>query len=431
MLRICVYGMQHQGPVTAACLAELGICTVGVDDDRTVIEQLAAGAAPMFEPGLDGLIRTGLDSGLLSFTSNLAAEVEGAQLLWIAFDTPVDDDDHADIDYVKSRIRNCFPYLQPGVTVLITAQLPIGSTRELALEFAERTPAYRVHFACAPENLRLGKAVEAFRCADRIVVGTRSSEARQVLEPVLSRLTDNLLWVSPESAEMAKHATNAFLATSVTLVNEIAALCERSGADAFEVEAALRADPRIGKSAYVRPGAAFAGGTLARDIIYLRQLATAHGPAVPLLASILSSNRQHRTWPLHQLDVRLGEVAGKTIAILGLSYKPGTDSLRRSVAIELCEELAKRGATVRAFDPKVRSLPADLDHVQIAASGLDAARGAHALVVATEWPEFLELTARDIAAQMTGRLVLDPGRFLERVFRGEPGIDYVSIGRPA
>jgi UDPglucose 6-dehydrogenase len=422
--------MHHQGPVTAACLAELGVRTVAVDDDRDVIRGLAAGRAPLFEPGLEALLLAGLASGRLSFTEELASALAESDLLWVAFDTPVDEDDRADIEYVKARVRACYPHLRDGALVFITSQLPIGSTRELADDFAARAGGRRVYFATAPENLRLGKALETFRHADRIVVGVREREARAALEPLLARLTSNLLWVSVESAEMAKHATNAFLATSVALVNEIAGLCERSGADAVEVEAALRAEPRIGKAAYVKPGAAFAGGTLARDIVYLRQLALRAHCDVPLLASVLPSNQQHRLWALRQLELRLERLAGRRIGLLGLSYKPGTDSLRRSVAVELCRALVARGALVRAFDPKVKALPADLDAVSLAASPVDAARGAAALVVATEWPDFRNVDPREIASALEGRLVLDQSRFLERVFATEPLLAYVTVGKP-
>ena len=429
-MKVCVYGLNHQGPVTAACLAEQKIRTVAVDDDTDVVERLAAGKAPLFEPGLDALISAGLDSGMLSFGSNIAAAVADADLLWIAFDTPVDDEYHADFEFVKQRVRGCFPHLKDGAILLVTAQLPIGSMRELESGFASQCGARKVHFASAPENLRLGKALETFRHADRIVVGVRSDEARHALEPLLSKFTANLIWISIESAEMAKHATNAFLGASVTLVNEIATLCERTGADAREVEQALRAEPRIGKLAYVRPGGAFAGGTLARDIVYLRQLAVDKGCQVPLLDSVLPSNDQHRLWAMRQLARRFGVLSGKNICILGLAYKPGTDSLRRSVGVEFCRTFSTQGANVTAFDPKVRSLPEYLSAVRLFPSALEAARGSDALIVATEWPDFRKIDAGAIVSSMTGRLVLDQSRYLEGIFAGDKRVDYVTVGRP-
>lgn len=430
-MKICVYGMHHQGPVAAACLAEQKIRTIAVDDDPAVINGLSAGKAPLFEPGLDELITSGLKAGSLSFSSNVAEAVGDADLLWIAFDTPVDDQDRADVDFVKQRIRRCFPVLKDGAIVLVTAQLPIGSMRELEAAFSSEHRAREVHFASAPENLRLGKALETFRRADRLVVGVRDEQARRALEPLLSRFTANLIWVSIESAEMSKHATNAFLAASVTLANEIATLCERTGADAVEVERALRAEPRIGKSAYVRAGSAFAGGTLARDVVYLQRIATDYACSVPLLDSVLVSNDHHRLWAGRQLEKRLAPLEGKTVGILGLAYKPGTSSLRRSAAVELCRNLRLHGALVRAFDPKVLTLPDDLAGcLVLAGSAADAATGAHALVIATEWPEFREIDAATIASRMTGNLVLDSGRFLESLLGAESRLNYVTVGRP-
>lgn len=429
-MKICVYGMHHQGPVTAACLAELGLQVLGIDDDAANVARLAGGRAPLFEPGLDELLAAGLAAGRLSFGTDLAAAASQTQLVWIAFDTPVDDDDRADVEYVKNRVRACFPHLSTGTTVHLSSQLPIGSTGELERSFAAQARGRKVHFACCPENLRLGKSLEAFRRADRLVVGVRCAAARRTLEPVLSRLTSRLIWTSIESAEMTKHATNAFLAASIGLINEIATLCEQTGADAAEVEAGLRAEPRIGPHAYVRPGAPFAGGTLARDILYLQQIAEARGLQSPLLGGVLSSNNAHRLWALRQLRARLGDLRGRTIGVLGLSYKPQTDSVRRSVAVELCRELAGAGARVQAFDPKVTSLPSGLHDVRLAGSALEAAAGAEALVVATEWPEFRDLDIPALAKVMRGPLVLDQGRFLERSFAAAHALRYVTVGRP-
>lgn len=429
-MRVCVYGMYHQGSVTAACLAELGVKTVGVDDDAAVVEALKKGKAPLFEPGLDKLLKAGLDSGVLEFTTDRDAAVRTADLVWIAFDTPVDESDEADIEFVKNRVKACYPHLRDDAIVLITAQLPIGSAKELESAYEASGMGRKVHFASAPENLRLGKALETFRHADRLVVGIRDEYTQRALEPLLRRLTDNLIWVSVESAEMTKHATNAFLAASVTLANEIATLCERSGADAREVELGLRAEPRIGKQAYIRPGPAFGGGTLARDVVYLSRLATRTHCSVPVLETLLKSNEQHRLWAVRQLELRLGALTTKTAGILGLAYKPGTDSTRRSVALELCRTLSSRGMRVQAFDPKVTRLPSGLDAVSIMASAADAARGADALIVATEWPEFQQLDVAATVDRMAGALILDQGRFLEKLFATEPRVTYVTVGKP-
>jgi UDPglucose 6-dehydrogenase len=238
------------------------------------------------------------------------------------------------------------------------------------------------------------------------------------------------VWMSVESAEMTKHALNAFLATSVTFINEIAALCERVGADAAEVERGLKSEARIGPKAYLSPGGAFAGGTLARDVMFLSQLGRDTGIPTHLLSSVKTSNDAHRSWAERRLTELLGDVRGKTIAIWGLTYKPGTDTLRRSSAVELCRWLGEHGARVRAHDPAVRALPDDLGAaVALAADPVDALDGASALVVATPWPTFREVDAAAAAARMPGDIVLDANGFLGATLGRQARLKYLTVGK--
>jgi UDPglucose 6-dehydrogenase len=287
-----------------------------------------------------------------------------------------------------------------------------------------------VDFACSPENLRLGRALEIFRNPGRIVIGIRREQARDKLSPLLSRFCQNLLWMSVESAEMVKHSLNAFLALSITFTNELASIAQEVGASASDIEKALRSDPRIGPNAYVKAGPAFAGGTLARDVQFLSSIAERENLQTPLIGNILASNRAHGQWSINQLRRRLGPLAGKTIAVLGLSYKPETDAIRRSQSIELLRALAADGATVRAYDPAVRKLPDEFrSSVTVADDARSALAGAAAAVLATEWPQFRELTAVDFIGSMEGRLVLDPGAFLPPMLNA-PALTVVSIGGP-
>lgn len=428
-MKVCVQGLWHLGSVTAACLAGAGIDVIGLEDDAPTIAGLKAGRPPLYEPGLEDLLRAGLDAGRLSFTGDPAA-VAGVDVVWVAFDTPVDDEDRADVGFVTDRVRGLFAHLRDGAVVLISSQLPVGSTRALARAFEAVAAGRRVHFAYSPENLRLGKAIDVFRNPERIIVGCNDQTARTVLAPLLERFCPAIQWIGVESAEMTKHALNAFLATSVTFINEVATVCERVGADAAEVEAALRSEPRIGQKAYIRPGAAFAGGTLARDVAFLGGLAVLHGIALPMIAGIIPSNREHRGWPLRQLQARLAPLAGKRVSILGLAYKPGTDALRRSVSIELIWALLAAGAQVRAFDPAVKALPDELAAVTLASDAVDALDKAAAAVVMTEWPEFQSLSAEVVAQRMQHPLVLDQNRFLAKALEGRPGIHFITIGKP-
>ena len=404
-MNVAVVGLWHLGCVTAGCLAKAGHHVVGIDSD---IERLQAGHAPIFEPGLDDLLKP------VRFTTDITA-VRDAQVIWITFDTPVDEDDRADVDFVVRRVTELFPHLPDNSLVLVSSQLPVGTIRR----WEDACPNKTVSFACSPENLRLGKAIEVFTKPDRVIVGIRRETDRARLIELLCPFTDRIEWMTVESAEMTKHALNAFLATSVAFINEIAIVCEKVGADAQEVERGLKSEARIGPKAYLSPGAAFAGGTLARDIQFLTHL----GVPTHLLPAVKASNDAHRQWLQRTLVTLLGSLTGKTIAVWGLTYKPGTDTLRRSSAVELCQWLAQQGAQVRAHDPAVKALPAELAKIiQLCPSPVEAVAGAAALVVATAWPDYQTV-------EVAPPIVIDPSRFLAKTLGNQPQVRYVAVGK--
>lgn len=430
-MKVAVVGLWHLGCVTAASLSAGGHDVVGVDFDETTIAALGQGRAPVFEADLDELIARNIQVGRLSFASDARA-VSDYEIVWITYDTPVDEDDRADVEFVIERSARVFPHVSDGALVLISSQLPVGTTARLEKMYRESRPDTRVSFACSPENLRLGTAVSAFQKPDRVVIGARSDPDRARLTALFAPFTDRIEWMAVESAEMTKHALNAFLATSIAFANEVATLCEATGADAKEVERALKSDARIGPRAYVSPGAAFAGGTLARDLRFLADLGTRHRRATCLLSAARESNELHKRWAEHRLQQELGELTGRTIAVWGLTYKPGTDTLRRSSAVDLCRRLHARGATVRAHDPAIRTLPVDLTgSFDLAASALDAVIGASALVVATEWPDYKKIDAGDVVNAMQFPCVLDPGRFLSTSLGRDRRVRYATVGRGA
>lgn len=410
-MRVCVVGLWHLGTVTAASLASAGHDVVAFDPDPDVISRLEGGETPVREPGLDALIR----SPRLRFTADPREALATVDVVWVTYDTPVDDDDRADVELVITRIESLFDHLADGTLVVISSQLPAGSTRRIEQSFAGRK---YVSFAYSPENLRLGKAIDAFMKPDRVVCGVRDAEARRKFAMLMEPITKNIEWMSVESAEMTKHALNAFLATSVTFINEIAVICEKTGADAREVERGLKTDSRIGARAYLSPGAAFAGGTLARDVQFLATL----GGNVPLLSSVKVSNDVHQSWPLAKLIEALGDLRGRTIAVWGLTYKPGTDTLRRSAAVELSRVLAGAGARVRAYDPAVHEVPGM--EITVCASAEEAVKSADALVVATQWPQFRSVPSSALPQSI---VVVDANRFLTL----PPHIRHIAVGTPS
>jgi UDPglucose 6-dehydrogenase len=429
-MTVCVYGLWHLGSVTAACLGE-HFETVGCDPSAATVAELQKASPPVSEPGLAELIAAGLSAGRLRFTSDLRAAVEGAEVLWVTFDTPVDDDDVADVDAVRSHVEAIFPFLENDALLLISSQVPVGFTSGLERAFQEKHPGRSVSFAYSPENLRLGKALDAFRKPERIVVGTRTEKDRPRLAQLLAPFSENIQWMSVESAEMTKHALNAFLATSVAFINELADLCERAGADAKEVERGLKSEPRIGAKAYLGPGSAFAGGTLARDVTFLSHIGQRQGVPTHLFSAVIASNNEHKAWARRRLVNLLGGVSGKRIAILGLTYKPGTDTLRRSSAIELCLWLASQKAEVRAYDPAIQRLPSELKtSISLCESSQQALADADATVLATEWAGFKNLCADDLVKVMRTAVVLDPNRFLVSDLARDPRIRYSAVGMP-
>lgn len=429
-MTVCVYGLWHLGTITAACLASRGIATVGLAETAEAAAELKSGTAPLFEPGLDDLLKQGLRAGKLKFSSNVDVAISSADLLWVTFDTPVDDDDVADVDYVLDRVRGTFPHLKDGSAVLISSQVPVGSTRLLEREFAKVSQGRKVSFAYSPENLRLGDAIRVFTEPERIVIGVRSENARELIEPVLKPFCQTLLWTRIESAEMVKHALNSYLAACISFTNEIATICESVSADMSEVEAALRLDPRIGKRAYVRAGSAFGGGTLARDVQFLKIIAKENDNHVPLLAAVLESNDHQKGWVVRHLRRQLGSLGGRKIGVLGLTYKAGTDAIRRSVAIELIKDLIANGANVTVFDPKVAILPEPLNSAVTIGHSADAVfKGSEAVVFATEWPEFRELNFAALIRGMMTALIVDQNSFAAKQLSDLAGLDYIVAGK--
>jgi UDPglucose 6-dehydrogenase len=426
-MKTTVLGLGHLGCVTAACLAGAGIDVCGLDADEDVVRGLRAGRPPVDEPGLAGRIAAGLRDGRLSFTSDAASALRAADVLWVAFDTPVSERDEPDVPWVRSRLEAVADSIRPGTLVLVSSQVPVGFTASLERDWARRG----LRYACSPENLRVGRAIESFERAERIVAGVRDDADREPLARLLGPFTGRIEWMSVESAEMTKHALNAFLATSVSFVNEIARVCEAVGADAREVERGLRSDARIGPRAYLSPGAGFAGGTLAREVRSLASVARGRQIATPLLEGVLASNEAHEAWLRDRVSDALEGAPHPVAAVLGLTYKPGAGTLRRSSALELCRWLRGRGVAVRAHDPSVAESPSELRTLQVVlcASPGEAIRGADVAVVATAWPDYRGLRAEDFLRGMRRPRVIDPSGLLVDTLAPEPRIVYVASGR--
>jgi UDPglucose 6-dehydrogenase len=431
-MRVAVLGLWHLGSVTAACTASVGHVVDAWDPDAGVTARLGRGTPPVKEPGLDALLEQQIAAHRLMTAATAAEAVRDAEVVWITFDTPVDADDQADVAFVVDHVAAALPFVRDDAVILLSSQLPVGSARAIESRARAMRPSARIGVAVSPENLRLGTALDVFLHPDRVVVGVRAERDRAVISTLFAPITDRLEWMSVESAEMTKHAVNAFLATSVAFINELSAIAERVGADAGEVARGLKTERRIGPHAYLSPGGAFAGGTLARDVNFVRAIGDDVGCDTPLLDGVLASNLAHRGWPRARLQMELGSLAGQRVAVWGLTYKPGTDTLRRSESVALCHWLAGQGATVIVHDPVVIRQPDDLAIAcERQAEPIEAARNAAAIVVGTEWPMYREIDRDRLSTAMPGGLVIDANRFLAKTLGVDRRFRVVSVGQPS
>jgi len=428
-IKVCVAGLWHLGSVTAACLAEKGFEVTGWDPDTAALKLLRQGKAPIYEPALDELLAEGLHSGRLSFSAEASVALKNCRYLWICFDTPVDAKDRADVAWVKEQATALFKHLAPSTAVIVSSQLPVGTSAEFEAALATRFKKDRIPLCCSPENLRLGRAVGIFQNPDRIVAGIRQASDQTVFAPLFSALSERIEWMKTESAEMTKHAINSYLAASVVFANELAVICESVGADAREVERGLKTESRIGPKAYLKPGAAFAGGTLARDVQSLLLLSQRHKLPSRLLHSVLESNEQHKEWTKIKLKDNLKTLRKKSVAVLGLTYKMGTDTLRRSWAVELCRWLHGQGAQVQAYDPQLKGLPAELRSlVSLKSQMAEAIAGCDALVICADHPEIRKIERKHIE-QLRRPLIIDPNACLEgTVIESLRSVHYFAVG---
>lgn len=426
-MKVAVIGLWHLGIVTAACLAKAGHEVIGYDTDTSNVNNLKNHIPPIFEPGLEDLLKSGKE--FLSYTSN-SKDIAAAEIIWVNYDTPVDENDVADIDFVFNAFETIAPFVKANALILFSSQLPVGSTRSIQQAFVKKHPEKQARFGYIPENLRLGKAINVFTQPDRFVVGLQDQKDQDLIKKLLGAFTDRFVWMSIESAEMTKHALNAFLALSVTFINEVATLCENVGANASEVEAGLKSEERIGSKAYLRAGGAIAGGTLLRDINYLNQIGEKQHHPVPLLSSVLKSNYHHKDWVHRKITTLLNELNNKTIAVLGLTYKANTNTLRRSSSIETCEWLFNQGAKINAFDPAIQSLSENYSRfINLKNNIDDALHSADAIIVATEWPDFKNLVSDKVINVVKQPIVLDPNGFLLSNLGNDPRIRYCAVGR--
>ena len=423
---IGVIGTGYVGLVTAAGFAELGNEVWCIDIDEAKIEGLKAGRIPIWEPGLEELVER--HRGRLHFSTNLADALEHARLLFVAVGTPPTYSGDADLSAVHAVV-NAMPASDTHALVM-KSTVPCGTGANVKRVFREQGKDGFRYVSC-PEFLKEGSAVKDFLNPDRVVIGDDGDWAGDAVAELYAPLEAPIVRTDIKSAEMVKLASNAFLATKISFINEIANVCEETGADVVEVAKGMGLDDRIG-SKFLQAGIGFGGSCFPKDVSALKQLAGNSGYHFQLLNSVIEVNELQKRRVISKLQKHLGELVGKEIALLGLAFKPNTDDMREASSLVLSARLQAAGAQVRAYDPvaeeEARKL---LAGVEFATDALEAVDGADAVVLVTEWPEFGELDLGDVADRMRGRLLVDGRNFLDPERVREAGLTYEGIGRPS
>lgn len=430
--RICVVGLWHQATVLSACFAEMGYIVSTVGDDCSAVASLSGGNPAFHEPKLKALIRRNLKAGRLHFTCDYGEALSQAQFVFIAIDTPINALDEPELQPLYEAAREVGQFRSGNIVLCVASQVPVGTSEKLVTLVQEQKPTGRCDLAYIPEFLRLGEAVNTFFHADRFVIGSEEPEVAERVAELYRPLKRPMLLIGLRSAEMAKHASNTYLATAISFVNEISDLCDRVGADVMDVAKVMKLDRRIGAHAYLSPGLGFAGGTLGRDICALQDLGREHGCRMQLMDAVMAVNRERALVVRQRLLRRYESLKGRRIGILGLTYKSGTNTLRRSIAEEIISGLVGEGAEVRAYDPL-----ADLGNGKSVSSVIGSpdpyalSVGCDALVLVTGWDGILDLDWPRIRAAMRQPVFIDTRNLFDPEEMSRLGFAYSGIGRRA
>ena len=352
-MKVCVQGLWHLGVVTSAALTSLDIEVIALDYDETTVQNLEGDILPVQEPGVVELLSKAKLRELIKYTFN-PDDIRNCEIFWLTYDTPVDETDQADINFVFTQFSKSLPFINHDALIIISSQLPVGSTRKLIDLAKYSRPNNNFKFYVQPENLRLGKALESFMNSEGIVIGTESGARDEILADFLARLDVPIIWMGLESAEMTKHAINSFLASSITFMGEISEICEMVGANSREVEIGLRSDPRVGRKMYVSPGLGFAGGTLARDVKFLEEF---QKNRKGILSSLIQSNNYNNNWLQRKFHEKFGMKKNLSIIFAGLTYTEGTNTLRRSEMLNFAISLSSQGHKIKYFEDQKIVLP--------------------------------------------------------------------------
>jgi UDPglucose 6-dehydrogenase len=435
-MNVVMIGSGYVGLVSGACFAEFGADVTCVDVDAEKIERLRRGEVPIYEPGLEALMARNVAEGRLRFTTEFSPAVAGADLVFVAVGTPTRrGDGHADLSYVYAAAREVAKHLQGYTVIVDKSTVPVGTARQVARIIREERPDADFDVASNPEFLREGAAIGDFMRPDRVVIGVESPRAEALLRELyrpLNLIETPILATGLESAELIKYASNAFLATKISFINEISTLCEAVGADVHAVARGMGLDGRIGRK-FLHPGPGYGGSCFPKDTLALVRIAQEHGVSSRIVEAVVEVNAAQKARMLKKIRAALGgNEAGKTIAVLGLTFKPETDDMRDAPALAILPTLLEKGAVVRAHDPQgveeaKKVLPSGIEYC---ADSYETLTGADAVVLLTEWNAYRGLDLDRVKALMRGDVFVDLRNVYEPRRMREAGFRYDSVGRP-
>jgi UDPglucose 6-dehydrogenase len=432
-MRVTMIGTGYVGLVSGACLSEFGHDVVCVDKDVAKIAALKAGTVPIYEPGLEEVVSVNVKAGRLSFSTDLAGAVREADAVFIAVGTPSRrGDGHADLSFVFGAAEEIAAALDGQTVVVTKSTVPVGTGQKVEEIIRKLRPDADFDVASNPEFLREGSAIEDFRRPDRIVVGCDSERARNVLKEIYRPLYLNetpILFTSRETSELIKYAANAFLATKITFINEMANICEAVGADVQDVARGIGLDGRIGGK-FLHAGPGFGGSCFPKDTLALLKTSQLVNAPAKIVEAVIAVNDARKHQMAEKAERAFGGVAGKTVAVLGLTFKPNTDDMRDAPSLVIVPYLQEKGARIRAYDPEGDKEASRLLNVEMCKDAYEALEGADGVVILTEWNEFRALDLGRVKSLLKRPLMVDLRNIYKPQSMAAAGFTYVSVGRP-
>lgn len=440
MPKIAVIGTGYVGLVTGACLSDFGHDVICADVDEGKIQKLLKGELPIYEPGLEDVVERNARSGRLSFTTDTGAAVKACEIIFIAVGTPPREDGSADLTYVLSAARMIAENMDGYKVIVDKSTVPVGTARlvkeTIKAELKKRNVEFEFDVVSNPEFLREGAAVYDFTHPDRVVIGSSSEKAREMMKAVYRVLYLNetpFIEVNEETAEMIKYASNAFLAVKISFINEIANLCEKVGANVQDVAKAMGRDGRIGPK-FLHAGPGYGGSCFPKDTAAIAELGRLKGSPLSIIEAAIQANKHQKMRMVEKIEDKLGNLKGRTIGILGLSFKPNTDDMREAPSITIISELCKRGAAIKAYDPvamdEARKYLAHLsEHITYCEDAYHTAENCDALVIITEWNQFRNLDLERIKEKLAQPYFFDLRNLYTRKYMEEQGFDYTGVGQ--